>query len=307
MRHVPTDPARRMNEPYEYWETLFDSLTVGAYFVDKSRRILRWNAAAEAITGYTVEEMTGIECPDGPLSHVDASGRSPCHTTCPLRACLLGACPSAGSLYIRHSRGHRIPVHVRVVVVRDRQGLPIGAIELFSDASSDAVSSACSIPFDSAPDRPTLEAAAVIALRDLAKSGKRAAVILLRPDRLDRTRRIHGTAVSDDVLTMIGETIRANALPPGLVAMASREFAVVFSPATPSDVFLEADRLRMLVERSSLPASHRSVRTTVSVGATLLREDEVGGDAVTRAVELLEVSVDSGGGCISDDLCRPRP
>jgi PAS domain S-box-containing protein len=46
---------------------VFDNLSDGVYFVDLSRRITFWNAAAERIAGYAREEVIGCACSDGLL------------------------------------------------------------------------------------------------------------------------------------------------------------------------------------------------------------------------------------------------
>jgi len=58
----------------------------GIYFVNKERRIIYWNKAAQKITGYSHAEVVGRCCHDNILNHVDERGIVLCTVTCPLAA-----------------------------------------------------------------------------------------------------------------------------------------------------------------------------------------------------------------------------
>ena len=55
-----------------YYKQMLDNLSEAVYCVDKERRILYWNKAAEQLTGYTSDEVIGCLCKEGPLQHVDS-------------------------------------------------------------------------------------------------------------------------------------------------------------------------------------------------------------------------------------------
>ena len=56
------------------------------YVVEPSRRITYWNGAAEAISGFSADEMVGRWCGDGRLNHVNERGVELCGASCPLLA-----------------------------------------------------------------------------------------------------------------------------------------------------------------------------------------------------------------------------
>ncbi len=111
----------------------------GLYITDTDRRVLFWNKAAEAITGWTAEQVIGQYCRDNLLKHTDQNGTPLCgEEQCPLhRAMVTGqSLVEPLLIYAQHSNGQRIPVEVMVSPLRDADGTIVGGVELFRDAAS---------------------------------------------------------------------------------------------------------------------------------------------------------------------------
>ena len=53
----PRTPLQGRSFNESFYRQLLDSLADGVYFVDGDRRITYWNRGAEAISGYTAEEV----------------------------------------------------------------------------------------------------------------------------------------------------------------------------------------------------------------------------------------------------------
>lgn len=115
-----------------YWE-LLDTLKDGVYFANRERKVTYWNKAAEDITGYKSAEVLGKFCGDNILIHIDDKGTNLCRGACPLAGVLKNGKPTEADIYLHHKNGHRVPVHVRVNPVRNKEGDIIGAVEVFSD------------------------------------------------------------------------------------------------------------------------------------------------------------------------------
>ncbi len=125
---VPPDSA--------FYKDLLDQVTDGVYFVDRERRIVYWNKGATRLTGYKPEEVLGRSCTDEILCHVDASGNRLCRMGCPLSASIEDGEDREAPVFLRHKRGRRVPVLIRVRPIRDANGSIVGAVEIFTDASS---------------------------------------------------------------------------------------------------------------------------------------------------------------------------
>jgi PAS domain S-box-containing protein len=117
-----------------YWE-LLDTLKDGVYFVNAERKVTYWNKAAGEITGYKSPEVLGKFCGDNILIHIDNKGNNLCHGVCPLAGVLKTGKPTEVDIYLHHKNGYRVPVHVRVNPVKNKEEDIIGAVEIFSDRS----------------------------------------------------------------------------------------------------------------------------------------------------------------------------
>lgn len=119
---------------YKSWlDDLFDAV----YVVDKDRRIVYWNKAAEEITGYSESEVVGTMCSDNILCHVDLAGIELCRTGCPLHETICDGRKREAVVFLHHKEGHRVPVHIRISPIRNETNEIIGAVEMFSDCSKE--------------------------------------------------------------------------------------------------------------------------------------------------------------------------
>jgi diguanylate cyclase (GGDEF)-like protein/PAS domain S-box-containing protein len=121
-----------LNNPGVF-ETAVDSLDVGVYLVDCHRKIVYWNRGAERISGYLRQDVTGRFCRDDILVHSDENDSVLCGTECPLAGCMRDGQSREITVYLRHRAGHRVPVHVRAVPLRDMEGDICGAVEVFEE------------------------------------------------------------------------------------------------------------------------------------------------------------------------------
>jgi sigma-B regulation protein RsbU (phosphoserine phosphatase) len=131
------NPQLLRNIPYTADQVL-NGITHGVYITDLERRIVYWNEAAEKITGWPAEEVTGRTCKDNILCHTDKEGRRLCGSeTCPLhRAMITGRSSTVPSLVFAQKKDRlRLPVQVHVSPIRDAQGTVIGGVEVFQDLS----------------------------------------------------------------------------------------------------------------------------------------------------------------------------
>ena len=113
-----------------FHEALFDDVPLGAYYVDLRRTILRWNSAAEAITGLSAQDVLGRRCMSSTLDHTAQDGAPLCSGACPLVRAMADGRRRHATILLRHREGHRLAVSVDAIPVR-RGGKVVGAVELF--------------------------------------------------------------------------------------------------------------------------------------------------------------------------------
>src|SRR5262249_14587249 len=119
----------------DLYKTLLDQVGEGLYVVDLHRRILYWNQGAQEITGYREHEVVGQFCNGDLLMHCDSAGSILCGGACPLAKTMQDGTSRTCTVYLRHRHGHRLPVRVRALPLRNASGEIVGAIEMFQPAA----------------------------------------------------------------------------------------------------------------------------------------------------------------------------
>jgi PAS domain S-box-containing protein len=110
---------------YFDYRTLFETLPEGVFSIDREFRITSFNHTAERISGFNRREVMGRYCWE-----VFRSNR--CRKDCPLsRALDTGESRMDQEVATYNANGERQLLLVNVNVVRDNQGLPVGAVETF--------------------------------------------------------------------------------------------------------------------------------------------------------------------------------
>ncbi len=114
------------------------SVNDGVYLTDRNRRIIFWNRACEAITGYGADEVLGRRCSDDILNHVDMSGNRLCDSDfCPLYQSIATGLPGKKPVMVRALRrdNSRLTVEVSVAPLFGEDGEVIGGVEVFRDVT----------------------------------------------------------------------------------------------------------------------------------------------------------------------------
>jgi PAS domain S-box-containing protein len=120
-----TDPGMLPQMPTLGFESLLEQLAEGIFTINSRWRIISFNQTAERITGYQRTEVLGRFCWEIFRSDL-------CHSDCPLRLTLeTGLTRLDQDVRMLNKRGTKLPVLVNTSVVRDRNGLVVGAVESF--------------------------------------------------------------------------------------------------------------------------------------------------------------------------------
>jgi diguanylate cyclase (GGDEF)-like protein/PAS domain S-box-containing protein len=283
---------------------IVESLHDGLYFVDRDRCITYWNRAAERITGYTAAEVLGRSCSDNILTHVDADGNHLCSAICPLAATIADGRQRSSEIYLHHKDGHRIPVSVRTSILTDAAGSVIGGIELFTDISHQAATRlrvreleklALLDKLTQLPNRHCLEKELHNKFEERQRLNLPLGIIFIDIDHFKKFNDTYGHDVGDRVLACVAKTFTANSRPFDVYGRwGGEEFLGIIHIATGDDMEHLAERLRMLVENSYLLHEGKRLLVTVSVGATILRDDDTIDSLVKRADGLLYASKQAG-------------
>jgi len=295
------------DEPTEeaFHRSLVDNLADGLYFVAPDRTIKYWNPGAERIAGFSAADMVGRRCFDNMLAHVDAEGRSLCHTTCPLAASILDGQPRETTVWLRHKEGYRKPVRIRTAAVRDANGVITGGLETFADATASTLVApdldrarrdALTDELTGLPNRRMFDAALSGRLENMRRYGWRFGLLIVDVDRFKAVNDKHGHPVGDAVLAGVSNTVLGAVRGGDIVARwGGDEFAVLVEASDVTGLRDAAERICVLVARSEARHEGLVLPVTVSVGGSLSRDDDTAATLFERADSAMYQAKNAGG------------
>jgi diguanylate cyclase (GGDEF)-like protein/PAS domain S-box-containing protein len=205
-----------LNDP-RVFETAVDSLDVGVYLVDRHRKIVYWNRGAERISGYLRHDVTGRFCRDDILVHSDENDAVLCGTDCPLADCMRDGQARETTVYLRHRAGHRVPVHVRAVPLRDEAGAIVGAAEIFEERRLVPQSEkrenvlgkhGCLDEATELPNRELMMSYLRGQMELFAAHGLPFSLAMIQLDRLQLFQAAHGHEAVRSILRVVAQTMR---------------------------------------------------------------------------------------------------
>jgi diguanylate cyclase (GGDEF)-like protein/PAS domain S-box-containing protein len=288
-----------------FYEKLLDNMHDGVYFVNRDRKITYWNDGAEGLAGYSAGEAVGRSCFGNFLGHVDEEGRPLCTTGCPLSSVILDGHPRTAEFYLRHKQGHRVPVSVRVLPMRNREGKIVGAVEVFGDSSArkkvenrviELEQLAFRDPLTGLPNRRHIELKVEQGLQEHIRLGRLYGLLMLDVDRFKKVNDTHGHDVGDALLKVVGETMVQGLRTNDIVGRwGGEEFLVLMPDVNAVGLGDLAERCRVLIAQSSVMKGSCRVSVTASIGATVLSHVDSAESAIHRADELMYQSKRSGG------------
>ena len=280
-----------------FFRSVLDNLYDGVYLVDTERRVTFWNKAAERISGYSAQEMLGHRCSDDLLMHIDCLGASLCKGLCPLAATLTDGQQREAEVFLHHKDGHRLAVYVHVAPLFDADGRIIGATEIFNDNSS-----ARHMQFENEHlkklalldklteigNRRFAEAQIDTNLSEASRHAWPFGLLFLDIDRFKNVNDTHGHAAGDQVLQMVAKVLAGAIRSYDMVCRwGGEEFVAIVKHVDASLLGGVAEKLRMLVENSSIDTGTQLVRVTMSIGGTIMRQGDTRDALIRRADGLM--------------------
>src|ERR1039458_4181770 len=248
------------NDTSLFHEKLLDGIFDGVYFVDVERKITYWNRGAERLTGYSASEALGRHCYDNFLVHVDETGRALCINGCPLASTIGDGQAREAEIFLRHKRGHRVPVYVRIAPITNQSGQIVGAVEIFSEVAPkkeverrlhELERMAFLDSLTSLPNRRYTELKVKQALEEFQQFGKSFGLLMLDIDHFKQVNDLHGHDAGDAALKVVSATLLKSMREHDLVGRwGGEEFLVVLSNVNADMLTDLAGRCRVLDRKS---------------------------------------------------------
>ncbi len=289
----------------DFYRNLLESLYEGVYFVDLNRRITYWNKGAEKMTGYSPSDVMGRCCRDNVLMHVDNDGNLLCSNgLCPALRTIEDGETRELEVCVHHKDGHRVPVTTRITPFRDENGKIIGAIELFNNNSTLLAARqkikqlqkiALLDPLTNLGNRRYAEMNINSKLSELERYGWAFGILFCDIDYFKQINDNYGHDTGDEVLRMVAKTLVGNVRTSDTVSRwGGDEFVIVLSNLSNGSLESVTEKLRFLVEQSSLTLNSHKISVTNSFGATLATPEDSLESLLKRVDTLMYESKNNG-------------
>lgn len=279
---------------------LFD----GLYITDANRRITYWNAAAEKMTGFSKEDVLGKCCSDNILMHINDKGEQLCVKGCPLSVSIQTGEHQEADVFLHHKNGHRVPVKVRVSPLKDTEGNIVGAVEIFTDNTSELEKTnrisdlerlALWDELTQLPNRRYLQHLLEMRFAEFERTGGTFGLAVIDIDHFKKVNDIHGHDVGDRVLQTVAQTINHGKRAYDVVGRwGGEEFLLIAPSINSSQLHSLMNRLRMLVEKSLYTCESKQLNITVSLGGAVVCNGDTPHTLFKKADHMLYESKDGG-------------
>ncbi|AIO18968.1 Response regulator PleD [Candidatus Izimaplasma bacterium HR1] len=283
---------------------VLDDLFEGAYVVDDQRQILYWNDGATKITGYSKDEVVNSFCFNNILRHVDHTGKELCLDGCPLKATLETGVKQESSVFLHHKNGHRIPVIVRTSPIYDKDNVVVGSLEIFTDSryKQDLYTQnrrlqdlSTKDPLTRIYNRRYIDFQIKSLINSYSDFEQAFGLLYMDIDNFKKVNDTYGHVVGDEVLKLVSRTLNSNIRGEDVLGRyGGEEFIVVVKCSKPEELSLVSEKLRILIEKSSIITNNELVKITVSIGSTLFNVGESLESLVNRADKAMYNSKQTG-------------
>jgi PAS domain S-box-containing protein len=286
----------------EVYRTILEGLPLGIYFVDRDRRILFWNDTAERITGYLRQDVVGRHCRDNILMHCDDQNNQLCVTACPLLETMTDGGPREAEVFLRHHAGHRVPVWVRAVPLRDRSGAIIGAVESFVERGTNSnldrrqdglADPDCPKERRDRGNRGLVESRLAESLVLFKEHHVPFSIVLFQLDQLEQFQAAYGLAAAETILQVVARSLESNLRATDFVgAWNGRQFLAVL-PACGAGLGIVGKRLSRLGGLSCIRWWGDPISVRVGWGGTMAQPGDTRDLVIQRAAAALAADATS--------------
>ncbi|MCK5512478.1 MAG: GAF domain-containing protein [Thermodesulfovibrionia bacterium] len=119
---------------HKNFREMLDNMANGLYFVDSEGIIQYWNTTSEALTGYTVQEITGTHFEKTPLRYEDKRGNALLLYEHPITLCFQKRQPVSKNLFVRTKDNRTIHIEENATPLFKKSKM-IGVVSIFRDVS----------------------------------------------------------------------------------------------------------------------------------------------------------------------------
>jgi diguanylate cyclase (GGDEF)-like protein len=152
------------------------------------------------------------------------------------------------------------------------------------------------------PNRRYTEISLHARYSEMKRFGLSFGILMMDIDHFKKVNDTYGHDVGDEVLKMVAKTLADNARPYDIVGRwGGEEFMSIVVNITKKELFVIADRLRILVEQSMLTNHTNIIRVSISIGATMAQPTDTVAKLLKRADKLMYQCKACNRNCVTMD------
>lgn len=295
-------------EMKQLYLAILNNLQEGIYFVDTERRIQFWNHGAEKLTGYKAEEMIGKSCQSSKLNHINKVGMPLCNVECPLFNTLMDGKEREDEVWLRHKKGYRIPVDVKVLPMYEKERI-VGAVEVFTCPSeityednliTELSNAAIYDLLTKLPNRSYTTNYLEYKFDEYKKFQHPFAVMFLDIDNFSVLNNTYGHEIGDAALINMAESLKNNVRKSDFIGRwGGEEFLGIFAIDSLKVAAKVGEGIRILVKNTEIPFGENILRITASMGVTIIKPEDTVESLIDRADHLMYESKKKGKDCVT--------
>ena len=304
-----TSPSTASAPKYEdvFGAKLLENMCDAVIYIDAAGRITKWNRGAERLTGISAESVSGQLWNPGLLKIVDEKNNIIAEQDCPVRTALKSGAYLLRRLTIEARMGRSVVVDTHAIPVAGDDGVTMGAILTFRDASSETtLERRCMNLYDKATkdsmtqvaNRAEFDRVHKMFVEVHQQRQTPCSLIMCDLDRFKKVNDTYGHQAGDEVIKSLAALLKKSCRSGDLVARyGGEEFVMLCADCDSAGVTKRAEQIRMnLCQMPQLKMGNR--QSTASFGVTEIQPGDTPETMLRRADRALFMAKAKGRNCV---------
>lgn len=272
---------------------VMNSVPIGCYTLGPDHTICYWNREAERVLGYSPAEAEGKSCANGLLRCSYVNGDRIPVESCPAVVALATGEAKTMLMFMRSKSGADVLIRNTLVPMKDKSGRVYKFVAMFvplADESYDSdlvrkiYSVATKDSLTGLPGRKYMETCIDEALELHRRTGRKFALLFADIDNFHALNDAYGHKVGDKTLRAFGDALRTyGRKTDSFCRWGGDEFVGILQLQQDEDIKGASIRFRKIAESIVVRYGDDSVTFQVSIGVTVVRDDDGIKSLVDRA------------------------
>jgi diguanylate cyclase (GGDEF)-like protein/PAS domain S-box-containing protein len=281
----------------EIYRNILDGLQIGVSVLDLAKKIVFWSDGAQQITGYARIDVLGHSCQENVFLHCNEVSCETCAEKCSIATALHDAKPVETLGLIHHKSGHRSPVRICAIPLRDRHGSIIGVIQTFEEhfapAGPDANNQSMKEhgwldEVTGLPNQAVMQSHLRETLGTFTEIHIPFGIACLQMHDLSRFRSSYGQGAARSILQVLAQTLRNTVWPTDFVgSWSDGQFLVILMGCSEEAVHGICGRILKMMAGVSIQWWGEDLSVAVSIGSTAARS----GDSVESLLQRAQPAI----------------